>query len=118
MGLRAAAALGLFRRRADDAPPLATHPRAHKTAQWVAYASDDDAKYSHWDATECVSTPCLEAHARAGMLVDVHAIRGTLEALLPAVLRGESVAALAPRAPWPPRPPQKVGSTGLWWDVE
>lgn len=54
-------------------------------AQWVAYASDDDAKYSHWNSTECVSRYCLEAHARAGMLVDVGAVRGLLEQLLPEV---------------------------------
>ena len=27
--------------------------------EWVAYGSDDDAKYSHWNAHECSSRYCI-----------------------------------------------------------
>lgn len=87
------------------------------SATWVAYASDDDAKYSHWSADECVSRYCLEAHARAGMLVDTAAVKRALEELLPPALRGTRVQELARRRPWPPRPKQS-GGTGLWWEIE
>ena len=59
---------------------------------------------------------CLEAHARAGMIVDIKTVHHVLADLVPQARRGTSVAALQPRLPWP-KHFKKTGSTGLWWEV-
>ena len=59
---------------------------------------------------------CLEAHARAGMIVDTVAVKSALLRLLPHALAGEGVLQLAQRLPWPSSP--HVGSSsGLYWEV-
>lgn len=87
------------------------------SSEWVMYLEKEDAKYSHWTAAECSSRYCLEAHARAGMIVDTDTVRRMLLGLLPRALAGESVAELAPRLPWPRGSSSSEGS-GLWWDVD
>lgn len=51
------------------------------------------------------------------MVVDTARVKEMLLDLLPRVLAGESVEALAPRAPWPPSAADAPNGTGLWWDV-
>lgn len=58
---------------------------------------------------------CLEAHARAGMVVDTRAISDLLLDVLPPVLQGATVRELAPRHPWPSA--RHNAGSGLWWDV-
>ncbi|EFN55147.1 hypothetical protein CHLNCDRAFT_134237 [Chlorella variabilis] len=87
------------------------------SSEWVMYLEAEDAKYSHWNAEECSSRYCLEAHARAGMVVDTEAIKALLLDLLPRTLKGASVAELALRYPWPKGSGRDGGGTGLWWDV-
>lgn len=65
----------------------------------------------------CTCSYCLEAHARAGMVVDTARVKEMLLDLLPRVLAGDSVEALAPRQPWPPSTADAANGTGLWWDV-
>lgn len=65
----------------------------------------------------CPCRYCLEAHARAGMVVDTEAIKALLLDLLPRTLKGASVAELALRYPWPKGSGRDGGGTGLWWDV-
>ena len=56
---------------------------------------------------------CLEAHARAGMLVDTQRLKEMLLAVLPDALKGAPVADLAPRLPWPAA--TKNRTSVLWW---
>ncbi|KAL4433026.1 hypothetical protein ABPG77_006453 [Micractinium sp. CCAP 211/92] len=87
------------------------------SSEWVMYLEKEDAKYSHWTAEECSSRYCLEAHARAGMIVDTETVKASLLDLLPRALQGEPVQQLAGRLPWPRGSQSREGS-GLWWDVD
>lgn len=51
------------------------------------------------------------------MVVDIGTVQEILADLLPGVMRGEQVAALAPRHPWP-KIDTRGAHTGLWWDVQ
>ncbi|KAL4858773.1 Translation initiation factor IF-2 [Chlorella vulgaris] len=86
------------------------------SSEWVMYLEAEDAKYSHWNAEECSSRYCLEAHARAGMVVDTGAVKDLLRDLLPLAFKGGAVEQLASRRPWPSTS-NVTGGTGLWWDV-
>jgi hypothetical protein len=83
------------------------------SSEWVVYLEPEDAKYSHWTPDECSSSYCLEAHARAGMLVDTQRLKEMLLAVLPDALKGAPVAELAPRLPWPAG--AKNRTSVLWW---
>lgn len=85
--------------------------------QWAVYADPDDAKYSQWSIEECSSKYCLEAHARAGMVVDIATVQEILADLVPHVMKGEPVKSLSRRRPWP-QLDFGDGHTGLWWDVQ
>ncbi|PSC75577.1 hypothetical protein C2E20_1509 [Micractinium conductrix] len=87
------------------------------SSEWVMYLESEDAKYSHWTSDECSSRYCLEAHARAGMIVDTDTVKRALLDVLPRVLKGESVPALAKRVPWPRGSASSEG-TGLFWDID
>ena len=56
---------------------------------------------------ELLLSDCLEAHAKAAMIADSATLSEMLAAMLPAVLRGESVTAL--RQPWPSAKPLGAG---------
>lgn len=60
---------------------------------------------------------CLEAHARAGMVVDIATVQEILADLVPHVMKGEPVKSLSRRRPWP-QLDFGDGHTGLWWDVQ
>lgn len=61
----------------------------------------------------CLRSQCLEAHARAGMVVDTQELERMLVDLLPHVLHGSGVGRVSDHWPWPSAAP-KNGSTGLW----
>ncbi|CAD7703972.1 unnamed protein product [Ostreobium quekettii] len=67
--------------------------------KWAAYASEADGRYANWTSDECWAKECLVAHERAGMIVDVDAVRSALEVILPKVSEGASIERL--RQPWP-----------------
>ncbi len=65
-----------------------------------SYTDAGDVRYSSWTYEECYSRECLVVHARAGLRVDVEAVRAILLDKLPQVLQGASVESL--RQEWPP----------------
>ena len=54
-------------------------------ARWCRYAGGarEALRYGGWTAGECTARDCLMAHARAGLEVDLRAVRAILEARLP-----------------------------------
>jgi hypothetical protein len=74
-------------------------PRPLQDKSFCEYTDAGDARYSSWTYEECYSRECLVVHARAGLKVDVAAVRATLMVKLPRVLAGESVDSL--RDEWP-----------------
>jgi hypothetical protein len=65
-----------------------------------AYTDSGDVRYSSWTYEECFSRECLVVHARAGLQVDVEAVRAILLDKLPRVIEGATVESL--REEWPP----------------
>ena len=51
------------------------------------------------------------------MIVDTDTVKRALLDVLPRVLKGESVPALAKRVPWPRGSASSEG-TGLFWDID
>jgi hypothetical protein len=78
-------------------PPAPTSPSQDVSA--CVYTDAGDVRYSSWTYEECFSRECLVVHARAGLTVDVDAVRATLLDKLPQVLAGATVESL--REEWP-----------------
>jgi hypothetical protein len=59
-------------------------------AKWCRYSGGrgEALRYGGWTAAECSARDCLMAHAKAGLEVDLEAVRAILEARLPRWLRG------------------------------
>jgi len=68
--------------------------------RFCQYVSKGDERYLTWTTEDCSTRECLEAQAKAGLVVDVGAVKALLMDKLPRVLRGASVEEL--REPWPP----------------
>ncbi|KAL6779969.1 hypothetical protein ACKKBG_A14505 [Auxenochlorella protothecoides x Auxenochlorella symbiontica] len=119
-----AAARGATRRLAASRGDLAWAARAAPGPGATLWADAADARYARWLPEECSSAPCLEANARAALVVDADAVRRDLAAALPilSVVGGDPADAVArlesvlPRPPDAPAPPP--GTTGLWWDLD
>lgn len=63
------------------------------------YKEPSDSRFAGWLPTECQGQDCLLVHARAGLEVDLLAVRDLLARKLPGLVAGEGVEAL--REPWP-----------------
>lgn len=63
------------------------------------YKELSDARYAGWLPTECQGRDCLLVHARAGLEVDLDAVRELLSRKLPGLLAGQTVEQL--HEPWP-----------------
>ncbi len=97
------------------------------SGDWMQYESDEDSRYSSWTPLECSSDHCTDAHARAGVKVNVEEFRKILDDVLNLLLLAVEgnkndknlVIALKEkvreRYPWPRRV-ELTGSSGLWWD--
>jgi hypothetical protein len=73
--------------------------RARRRSQCKYATAGDAARYGGWRARECGSRGCLEAHAAAGLEVDVGEVAALIARKLPKLEAGASVAELA--EPWP-----------------
>lgn len=83
--------------------------------KWSVYQPGDE-KYSLWTGEQCMSTYCIKAHERAGLIINVEAMRRMLLDLVPqALLGGASAQSLESRWPWP-HIPYKHTTNGMWWN--
>lgn len=85
--------------------------------EFMTYATPSAARYARWSAEECTSRQCLEAQEEAALRVDPAALAALVGDVAAAVARGDAPAQTAARHPWPAGA-ERVGSTGLWWDVK
>jgi hypothetical protein len=60
-------------------------------------------RFGHWTSDECQLEECVEAHTNVDIVVDVGQLKAMLDARLPRVFMGESVAKL--KSVWPDRYP-------------
>jgi hypothetical protein len=60
-------------------------------AKWCRYSGGEGEalRYGGWTASECTARDCLLAHAKAGLQVDLEAVRALLEKRLPRWLAGQ-----------------------------
>jgi hypothetical protein len=63
------------------------------------YKEPSDSRFAGWLPNECQGQDCLLVHARAGLEVDLDAVRDLLARKLPGLVAGEGVEAL--KEPWP-----------------
>jgi hypothetical protein len=93
------------------------------SGDWMRYESDEDSRYSSWTPVECFSEHCIDAHARAGVEVNVEEFRKIVDDVLKVVVYSGSSTSigsslkneLRERYPWPRRV-ELTGTSGMWWD--
>ena len=76
-----------------------TLPAPSTAAAHLALQNEWDRKYHTWTPEECHAKECLSLQARAGLIVDLEAVKQLLHKKLPSVLAGRGVWEL--REPWP-----------------
>jgi hypothetical protein len=97
------------------------------SGNWMRYESEEDSRYVSWTPVECSSEHCIDAHARAGVEVNIEEFREIIDDVLEVLITnnhgggfGKEFSSLKKkieeRYPWPRRV-ELTGTSGLWWDT-
>ncbi len=102
------------------------------SGDWMRYESEEDSRYSSWTPVECSSEHCIDAHARAGVEVNVEEFEKIVDDVIEVIYNSNSSKSsggskgegfeesrlrrkLMEKYPWPRRVDMS-GTSGLWWD--